>query len=161
MLNMNFLKVLNNFIIFKELKKTYSVSCSNNFECNDGANLICPSTTGTCNCPISSSYLFCDCMRITNNESYWNGALCEQSVGFNGTCNDSNSSYMCQTLTQGTICNSSDASGSIYKCQCPFMQYFEVINNKCTYQLSFNQTCTSDNMCIGILELSCLTGVCK
>lgn len=43
------------------MKKSYTVPCTQTNECDDTAGLICPSTTGTCNCPVASSTIFCDC----------------------------------------------------------------------------------------------------
>ena len=140
------------------MKKTYSDACSSSYECNNSANLICPLLTGTCNCPILSASIFCDCPRSISNETYWNGTACQPAASFNETCSNATSSYMCQSLTQGTICN---GSGSTYYCQCPFMQYFDIMTNKCQNQVSFNQSCFSDDMCLQVLGLSCFSTKCE
>jgi hypothetical protein len=36
-------------------------------ECDNTKGLVCPSTTNTCNCPVLSSTIFCDC----NYGTYW------------------------------------------------------------------------------------------
>lgn len=116
--------------------------------------------TGKCNCPLSSSLIYCDCNRDLNNEYYWNGASCQQSISYGQQCSNSTTSYMCQTLTQGTICAS---SGSTFSCQCPTLQYFNLFSNKCMNQVTFNGSCnaTITDMCQLSYGLSCLIGTCK
>jgi hypothetical protein len=46
---------------FPVIKQTYATSCSFSAQCNDSAGLTCPITCSTCNCPIASSSIFCDC----------------------------------------------------------------------------------------------------
>ena len=43
------------------LKKGYGVSCTSSTQCNNAAGLICPTTVGSCNCPLNQSSIFCDC----------------------------------------------------------------------------------------------------
>lgn len=42
-------------------KKNYTAPCASSNECNPLQGLVCPSSTGTCNCPITSNKIFCDC----------------------------------------------------------------------------------------------------
>lgn len=39
----------------------YGVPCYINSDCNATMGLVCPNKTGTCNCPLNSSSIFCDC----------------------------------------------------------------------------------------------------
>jgi hypothetical protein len=140
------------------LKKQYTVVCGSSGECNDAIGLICPSTTGTCNCPVTSNSIFCDCKRVANSEYYWNGSSCTAVKATGSSCSNSSSSYMCQTLTQGMICN--NTSGS-FKCECPYLKYYNNITNVCTNQLTINQTCSFETQCQTVNGLSCINGFCK
>lgn len=137
------------------MKKTYLNACTSSYECNDSLGLTCPLITGTCNCPNASSSIFCDCIRQPNNEYYWNGTSCYPSKSINESCIGS---FMCQTITQGAICN---GSCTTFTCQCPFLQYFDITLNKCQHQLSFNQTCSMNNMCRFDFGLVCISGYCR
>jgi hypothetical protein len=137
---------------------SYGTSCNSSSHCNDDAGLTCPSATGTCNCPVSSSSIFCDCQRISNSEYYWNGSSCTGAKANSQICSNSSTNYMCQTLTQGTTC--SNTSGA-YKCECAYLKYYDNITNICTNQLSFNSTCSYDSQCQTTLGLSCNSGFCK
>lgn len=130
------------------------------YECNNLVGLECPSTAGVCNCPSNSSTIFCDCLRTFNNEFFWNGSACQSALSFNQICTDPSSSYMCQTVTQGTICN---GTNTYYTCQCPYLQYMNALTNKCTNQFGYNQSCNSSisNICQASLGLNCILGVCK
>lgn len=97
-------------------------------------------------------------MRTVNNEYYWNGSSCEPAASFNQSCSDASSSYMCQMLTQGTICN---GTGTTFTCQCPNQQFFDILINKCKSQLFYNEACSNNNMCLNQLGLNCLNGSCK
>jgi len=94
---------------------------------------------------------------VNNNENYWNGVSCQSTVLYGQSCT---ADYMCQTLTQGTICN---ATGSNYTCQCPYLQYFDYTINRCLNQLMFNKSCNSaiSNVCQGVFGLSCVGGICE
>ena len=142
------------------MKKSYSTSCASTTECNDLVGLTCPNATGKCNCPLTSSSIFCECKRDLNNEFYWDGQSCQPSKPYNQACNNQSTSYMCQTFTQGTICNNSCI---LFTCQCPYLQYFDVANNKCNNQLTFNQTCNSSisDMCQISFGLRCALGICR
>ncbi len=37
------------------------MSCTSSSQCDNTEGLICPKTKGICNCPISSTTIFCDC----------------------------------------------------------------------------------------------------
>ena len=140
---------------FSVIKKSYSIPCTSSYECNSFVGLQCPNTTGNCNCPMNSSSIFCDCTRTMNNEYYWNGSSCVLAASVNQSCM---ASYMCQTITQGTICNTSCTP---FNCQCPLFQYFNVGLNKCQNQLLFNQSCSNNNTCRSDLGLICFSGYCR
>lgn len=139
-------------------KKSYAIACSNTSECNTAIGLVCPFTTDTCNCPNTSSTIFCDCPRTQNNEFYWNGVSCVSSKSFNQSCTDEITSYMCKTLTQGTVCN---GTGATFTCQCPYGQYFDTLSGKCTSVLAYNQSCSSSITCDTLLGLTCILGACR
>ena len=110
--------------------------------------------------PIDSNTVFCDCVKETQNESFWNGTACQLALSFNQTCANASTGYMCQSITQGTVCNDNNGNG-VFTCQCPSQQYFNAASNKCSNQLSFNQSCNSSWMCLDIFGLDCLNGSCK
>lgn len=140
------------------MKNSYGVSCTSTEQCNSVYGLICPSASGTCNCPLNSSTVFCDCIRVPNNESFWNGSSCQPSISVNGKCLNVSSSYMCQTMTQNTICI---GSGSNFTCQCALMNYFDPFSNSCKNVIGFNRSCnvSIQNMCIS--PLYCYSGICE
>lgn len=144
---------------FKDSKKSYGISCANINECNNQFGLTCQ-TVGEVNSCSNPNLQFCDCNRTINNENYWNGSYCKQAASFNQSCNPNITidSSTCQTLTQGTICNS---TGSLFTCKCPYLKYFDMASNKCENQLSFNQSCSNSNMCEMVLGLSCISGICE
>jgi hypothetical protein len=100
----------------------------------------------------------CDCARSSNNEYYWNGNKCVVASSPGGSCSNSSTSYMCQTVTQGMICN--NTSGS-FKCECPYLKYYNIITNSCLNQVSINKTCSYDSQCQTSFQLSCFGGYCK
>lgn len=136
------------------------MSCASSNECNDAFGLICPKTTGNCNCPLVSTTLFCECQRDLNKEFYWDGTICQPTKLYNETCSNSLTDYMCQTISQGTVCS---PSGTTYKCQCPYQQYYDPSTSKCISQLTFGQPCDSaiPDMCLGTLGLQCFQGACR
>lgn len=138
--------------------KQYGSSCLYSYECNSALGLSCPLTINTCNCPLNSSSIFCDCTRDFNNEYYWNGISCQPAVSFNKSCSNVSTSYMCQTLTQGTFCVS---SGFGYKCQCSSLQYFDTTQNMCMDKMTYNETCNYNDMCLSTLGLICNAGLCE
>ncbi len=42
-------------------KISYGSFCSSSSQCDETAGLTCPTSTGTCNCPLNSTKIFCDC----------------------------------------------------------------------------------------------------
>ncbi len=52
---------LSQYIFFLVNAKTYGMSCTSSSQCDNTAGLICPTTLGVCNCPLSSTTKFCDC----------------------------------------------------------------------------------------------------
>ena len=138
-------------------RKTYGVSCLYTNQCFTSLGLKCPTTTETCNCPLTSSTIFCDCQRSSNNEYFWNGTSCQQAFTIGTSCFNSSTNYMCQTITQGTICNS---TGGSFSCQCSFLNYYNTFTNKCTNQLAINKSCTYTNQCQTAYGLDCINGIC-
>lgn len=134
------------------------MACSSSYECNSALGLQCPLYLDTCNCPLASSYVFCDCLSIPNNEFYWNGTSCQAAESYGQSCSNASNSYMCQKQTQGTICNNSAGS---FVCECAYLQYFDYITNSCRGQLSINETCIFTGMCLSIYGLSCISGLCR
>ena len=95
-------------------------SCSSDTQCE--GNLICKINTESCECPLKITNNYCDCpTRVKGNEFYWNGLSCAPAIEFERNCLNSNSSYMCQTLTQGTECVL-DSNGN-FACKCPSTKY--------------------------------------
>lgn len=133
---------------------TYADSCCFNYQCK--SILKCNSGAGTCNCPSALSANKCDCYRAVGNEYYWNGIYCVPTVSFNQSCNNALASYMCKTLTEGTICNGS----SSFTCVCPSLQFYYTINNTCQNQLLNNQACLLTTDCWVDLGLKCQSGKC-
>ena len=59
--------------------RTYGESC-NILPCKTGLDLVCQTGNETCNCPLQSKKLMCDCERTKNNEYYWNGSSCTAAL---------------------------------------------------------------------------------
>jgi hypothetical protein len=142
------------------MDKNYSYSINGCFDftdCDSTKSLVCNLGTN-CTCPIVSKQGMCDCARSLNNEYYWNGNKCLIASSPGGSCSNSSTNYMCQILTQGMICN--NTSGS-FKCECPYLKYYNNITNVCTNQLTINQTCSFDAQCLSVNGLICTGGFCK
>lgn len=135
------------------------IGCRYDFDCSLNKSLIC-NTGSMCNCPSASQVNMCDCIRMINSEFYWDGSSCKPAVAYDNICKNASTSYMCQSLTQGTICN-----GTInnFKCQCSYLQYFDVSINKCQNQKTYNQTCNVSvvDMCQIPFWLDCVAGICQ
>jgi hypothetical protein len=130
-------------------------SCTTDEECE--GNLICKMKSESCECPVKVANTNCDCPAGTvDNEFYWNGFSCKPAEGFNDKCLNSNSSYMCQTLTQGTKCIL-DSNGK-YVCKCSSSKYFNFQSRKCENKLTFNDKCSQidacrdEHICIGTCQ---------
>ena len=136
----------------------YTAVCNDTSQCDTSKGLYCPLVTDTCNCPKTSSFIFCDCQRVSNNEYYWNGSSCISSKLYGQSCSNALTSYQCQTMTQGTICNNKNG---IFECDCSYLKYFNNITNSCLNQLSINQTCSYDSQCQNVFALICIDGTCK
>ena len=133
---------------------SYSQSCFTTTDCDTSSLLVC-NTGSTCDCPTNLPINTCDCpVRIYGKEYFWNGSTCAAAYEYNQICTSSSTNYMCQTLTQGTIC-----SGN--KCSCPSTQYFYLNNNTCQPLVSINGTCTQPNACKSSLGLICQNGLCQ
>ncbi len=109
---------------------------------------------------------YCDCLRKPNDEYFWNGASCQQSLEYGAFCMATNcripkppgfysqpfmynetrwsSSFMCQELTQGTICNNTKG---YFTCECPIFKYFNIDSNACENELTKNKKCKNTNEC--------------
>ena len=147
---------------------TLTNNCRNHFSYNQGTctaddqciggNLICLKNGSSCNCPASVDVGKCDCPpRINGSEYYWNGFNCSPSLALNERCSNSSASYMCQTITQGTIC-----SGLNDTCQCNITQYFNSTAEKCENLSTLNDICSASiNLCNSNIGLSCQSGYCK
>ena len=140
--------------------KPYGMTtCSSNSECDTSKLLICNSGTGSsCNCPTTSVLGMCDCSKINGNEMYWTGSTCTIALSYGSSCLSPLSEYLCQTITQVTVCN--NTSGS-YKCECAYLKYFHLSINKCLNQLSYNSSCSQSNACRVDQNLICSSGICK
>ena len=136
----------------------YNQPCTSNDTCT--GSLYCrPSNSRTsCNCPLNVQINSCDCSRSINNEFYFNGADCVPAKAYNETCGSASKSYMCKTMTEGTVCT---ATGSTFTCQCPQFQYYNINSRKCTSQLLNGIACSQVDACRGDLGLTCQSGTCK
>ena len=129
--------------------------CTTNNECS--SNLICQKSGVSCSCPKTTANGYCDCpTRVVGAEFYWNGSSCTPANAYNQTCSNSSASYMCQTVTQGTICSGT----STFRCICSSQQYFNIATQSCQSLLSVNQTCMQTDACKSSLGLSCQSGLC-
>ena len=116
------------------------INCYDNRECEIGQNLICyDTTTSSCNCPAPTLATMCDCYRAIGNESYWDGATCQPALNYGSFCTNATTTYMCQHMTQNTVCN---LTGIRYYCQCPSLNYFDIVLQKCLPQQTVNGPCT-------------------
>lgn len=133
---------------------SYSENCTATSDCATTVSLVC-STGTSCTCPLTLLSGKCDCpVRVSGNETYWNGAACTQALSNSQPCFNSSTNYMCQTLTQGTTC-----SGGF--CSCSSLQFFNITSNKCETLVSINGTCTQVNSCDASKGLSCQTSLCQ
>ena len=79
--------------------------CTQDSDCVPSVGLICTSTTA-CGCPSASVASMCDCPKVVNNETYWDGTQCV-AAGIQGDLCDTsgvNPDYQCQTLTYNLYC---------------------------------------------------------
>lgn len=136
---------------------TYNQYCYGTSDCNSVLGLTCHDGTQNCVCPTNVSNNYCDCIRIQNNETYWNGEKCTLALSYNELCSNATSSYMCKTLTEGTTC-----SGPVsFKCKCVALQYYNFGIKQCSPQLSFRNSCSQVDACRSDLGLSCQNGFCE
>jgi hypothetical protein len=123
--------------------------CLNDDQCE--GNLVCKNRN-TCKCPENVNDKKCDCpARSKNNEFFWNGTHCQMAKAYNGACSID---YMCQTLTEGTICSTS-------VCKCPRLKYYNYLNNRCEDKLLENIVCFQKDACRDDLNLSCHSEKCS
>ena len=96
--------------------------------------------------------------RKINNERYWNGVTCIESLDYDQTCFNSSTDNECKFLTQGTSC----LGPAPFKCQCSLGKYFNTRNYKCEYLLEINEKCSQIDACkngicmVSPLKSSCL-----
>ena len=116
-------------------------------------NLICKSSINdSCECPTNVSNKKCDCYpRILGKEFYWNGTYCETARSYNNTCV---MDFMCQTITEGTICSDS-------VCKCPRLKYYDYSKKRCADKLLENNKCLQIDACRDDLNLSCHSENCS
>jgi hypothetical protein len=136
---------------------TYTEPCDKSVNCDTTKSLICNNGSTNCSCPNKLASGQCDCVRELNNEFFWNGITCVSVYGFNETCSNYSTSYMCKTLTEGTICN----GPTPFKCECPLLQYYRALTSKCEDQLTNNFSCSQNDACGSDLGLSCQVGICQ
>jgi hypothetical protein len=135
---------------------SYSELCYVSTDCDTSKSLVCHDSTDNCTCPKNLSNYTCDCVRKVYNEYYWSGTSCTIARGYNQTCTNSSSTYMCKTMTEGTVC----VGPSPYKCKCPSLQYYLFTTSKCESQLSYNIYCPQADACRSDLGLSCQSNLC-
>ncbi len=124
------------------MKKSYNEYCYSETDCDTALGLSCNGTQLDSTGPIPVNENFCDCTRVSNNESFWNGSKCTPALGYNQTCS---ATYMCKTLTEDSIC-----SGS---CVCDIGQYYNSSRKKCDLlincpRVSNNETYWNGSMCV-------------
>jgi hypothetical protein len=138
--------------------KTYTEFCYNELDCNSALNLVCRDGIQNCSCPINIQLTsYCDCVRSINTEYYWNGSSCTPAIAYNQACSNSSTSFMCKTLTEGTIC-----SGNLtFICKCPVLQYYNNANKKCETQVSNSLPCSQPDACRSDLGLICKINICQ
>jgi hypothetical protein len=109
--------VCRNYFVYGE------VGCSASSQCGPGLSLICNTnpSLNNCTCPTLSQAYMCDCVRISGNESYWNGTICTPALPFDSACSNH---HDCQTITKGLKCNAKTG-----KCYC--MIDWSHYNGKC------------------------------
>lgn len=130
------------------------IGCLNDTDCDQTGLLSCNNGV-SCNCPLISTIEMCDC---TSNKTYWNGSSCQPLGNYGDTCLNSLSSYMCKTLSQGTLCSNSTGD---FRCECTSQQYFDTITMSCKNGKPFNGTCITNTNCATFLALICTNGYCR
>ncbi|CAF0961820.1 unnamed protein product [Brachionus calyciflorus] len=111
-------------------------TCSSLSPCNSDEGLMCATSSNKCNCPEDSSAGKCDCVRVTNNEKFWDldNLICTNSLPYLSACTED---YMCKTLTELTKCINGE-------CNCEQVGGF-TSSNKCKKckddEFYFNDKC--------------------
>jgi hypothetical protein len=137
--------------------KSYNQYCYDHLDCNSALGLGCHNGTQNCTCPSTIANNFCDCQRVANAEYYWNGVKCMPALGYYQNCLNRSSSYMCKTLTEGTIC----AGSFPYLCKCPSLQYYNNVTKKCEAQLMNGFVCLAADACRSDRGLICKNSICQ
>jgi len=81
--------------------------------------------------------------RKINNERYWNGVTCIESLDYDQTCFNSSTDNECKFLTQGTSC----LGPAPFKCTCPPGKYFNIYNYRCENLFEINEKCSQIDAC--------------
>ncbi len=81
--------------------------------------------------------------RSINNERFWNGFSCVDSLDYNKTCTNPTSSNECKYLTQETSC----MGPSPLKCKCLSGKYFNKDTSKCEKLLEIGENCSQADSC--------------
>jgi hypothetical protein len=133
-------------------------TCTADDQCTEDGLVCILSGISSCSCPSLVINGRCDCpTRVNGTEYFWNGFNCTPALPYNQGCANALTSYMCQIVTQGTIC-----SGNPFVCKCPTTQYFNNTANQCENLLSIKQTCQQSDACNNVVGLNCnLEGYCQ
>lgn len=108
-----------NYLSYGESNCTDNKQCSTNLICNLNVS------ANNCNCPKSSSNGMCDCPRVFNNETYWNGSHCVPALKYGDKC-PNGKDFTCEQFREGNLkcynsvclCGGSDSGlGSNGKCK--------------------------------------------
>ena len=82
--------------------RNYSQTCTSNSDCVPNSNHICNTASTFCQCPQSLSSGFCDCIKNSTIETYYNGQTCVPAKTYNSTCSNG---YECKNKIEGTNCS--------------------------------------------------------
>ena len=136
--------------------RTYTDNCYVTTDCDSSLNLLCSSAASNCNCPNQLVSNKCDCLRILDQEYYWDGNKCTIAHSYGQSCINSSTNYMCQTITQNTYCQ-----GVTNQCKCKANFYFDTTSHFCLAQiLSSGISCTQIDSCRSDFGLSCQSNFC-
>jgi hypothetical protein len=97
--------------------------------------------------------------RSINNERFWNGSSCVDSLDYGKMCTNASSSNECKYLAQETIC----IGPFTLKCQCLPGKYYNKDTSKCEKLLEIGENCLQADSCKtgycfgSTLECQCLT----
>jgi hypothetical protein len=94
--------------------------------------------------------------RSINNERFWNGSSCVDSLDYGKMCTNASSSNECKYLAQETIC----IGPFTLKCQCLPGKYYNKDTSKCEKLLEIGENCSQtdsceNGYCIGLPVFKC------